>query len=190
MPPPSVAVRAALPAEVEASSPLANGAMLAFARVAEADLERYLESHREILGKAAQPGLAKRIAILAAHIAHDRGLDLEAGIRLSAAALRARQNPSTLRKCASEARALAAQLQRVAKGSASVPELVAAASGLSVDRLVRRRADELLGSKGGRPARRGAAVEAVVRAIYRARQGDPAAAGELQMIRQILGAHA
>jgi hypothetical protein len=189
MPPPSIAVRAANQADLEAPLGFEGAAAPAYAIAAAAELDRYLVLHRDLLGKAAQPGLAKRIAILAVHIVSQTRVDLETGIRLAATGLRERHNPATLRKCASEARALAGQLHKIsAKGSAGFDELVAAAADLSVDRLVRRRADELLGSKGGRPTRRGAAVEAVVRAIDRARQGDPAAANELQMIRQILGA--
>ena len=187
MPPSFSAARDASKGEVQAGLAVDAGSLSAFAAAAATELEDYLDGHQVLLGRAANPGLAKRIAILAVHATIRRGLDLEAAIRLAAEALRSAYNPATVRKCASEARALASQLQeQISPGEPGFAGIVTAAAELSVNHLMRRRADQLLGSKGGRPVRRGAAVEAVVRAIDRARHGDPVAASELQVIRQIL----
>jgi hypothetical protein len=172
---------------------------------------RYIEAAKAASGQDDRRGVAKHLVIIATRLESVGGLDMSTALRLTAKAYGERFGPpaSTLKKCASEARALlvARQEQEVPKrrvrrhfdAFAEIDGQIAresaqAAAALRAARLSGRRGGRPPGGRALKPPDREPAFppERIARAIVslkeRARAGDEAAQLALEKLKLLIAA--
>lgn len=170
---------------------------------------RYLEHVQQITGEEDRRGVARHLVIIATLLRGDRRLDTATALRLTVRAYGAYFGPpaSTLKKCASEARALLAARDekdlsglRAKTGFAAIEEIDGQIRLESAQAAAALRAARLSGRRGGRPPRNGGSrrngpdpavpPERIARAIValkeRARAGDEYAQFSLEKLKRLI----